>query len=439
MEQLVAQLNDPVRAKRLEALHLIARNGQAAALHGPATVEVNNHVHTIYSFSPYSPAMAALQAARAGLLAVGVMDHDSVSGCEEMLEAGKCLDIATTAGFEIRVNATGTRLEGRKLNNPDSSNILYMAVHGLPAHQFPKARAFLAGISRERNLRNRAQVEQLNRRLAAMGIAPLDFDRDVFGISCAAEGGSITERHILYALSRRIVETVGRGRPLIQFLRDQLALELPANLQALFMDEQNPHFLYDLLGVLKSSFLPEFFIQPTEKECPPVRDVVALAREMGAIPAYAYLGDVTESPTGDKKAEKFEDDFLELLFDEIKLLGFQSVTYMPPRNTIPQLQRLQALCDRHGLMEISGVDINSSRQAFSCPVILRPEFAHLVETTWALIVHEKLATKQPEYGLFHPANPLAAKTLKERLAVYAAIGRKLDNRAPERVLEHATF
>jgi hypothetical protein len=32
-------------------------------------------------------------------------------------------------------------------------------------------------------------------------------------------------------------------------------------------DPDNPHYLYDLLGVLKTGFLPGIFIQPDEKEC----------------------------------------------------------------------------------------------------------------------------------------------------------------------------
>ena len=432
MNTLLTRLNDPLRANRLAALQQIADGGQAKTLHGPTTVEVNNHVHTIYSFSPYAPAMAAQQAAKAGLQAVGIMDHDSVSGCAEMLMAGKCLEIATTCGFEVRVNATGTALEGRKINNPVSMYLLYMAVHGLPATQFERAKAFLADISRERNLRNRAQVERLNVRLIKMGLQALDFEREVAAISCAAEGGSITERHILYALARRISESMGRGQPLIMFLRDQLGLELPANLREFLTDDHNPHFLYDLLGVLKSSFLPTFFIQPNAQECPPVSEVVKLALAMQAIPAYAYLGDVTESPTCDKKAENFGDEYLDLLIGELGRLGFRAVTYMPPRNTLAQLTRVQRLCQQHKLMEISGVDINSSRQAFSCPILLKPEFAHLVEATWALIAHEKLATLKPEHGLFHPHNPLAAQPLPERLRAYARIGRRIDNRAPER-------
>ena len=111
--------------------------------------------------------------------------------------------------------------------------------------------------------------------------------------------------------------------------------------------------------------------------------------------------------------------------------GYQAVTYMPPRNTREQLLRLQRLCGDRGFMEISGVDINSSRQSFNCPEVLLPEFRHLTDTTWALIAHERLSSACHDLGLFSPANPLAAKPLGERLARYAAAGRSLDLWKPD--------
>ena len=47
-------------------------------------------------------------------------------------------------------------------------------------------------------------------------------------------------------------------------------------------------------------------------------EFVKFVSDLGAIPAYAYLGDVGDSVTGDKKAQKFEDDFLPELIKEIK-------------------------------------------------------------------------------------------------------------------------
>jgi hypothetical protein len=82
-------------------------------------------------------------------------------------------------------------------------------------------------------------------------------------------------------------------------------------------------------------------------------------------------------------------------------------------------------------MEISGVDINSSRQSFNCPEVLRDEFRHLLDSTWALIAHERLASLDQRLGLFSPENPLAAENLARRLAAYAAFGRRLDLFHPE--------
>jgi len=216
----------------------------------------------------------------------------------------------------------------------------------------------------------------------------------------------------------------------VRFLEDDLRLAIPGRVRDYLLDAANPHYLYDLLGLLKAFYADEFFIHPTMTECIDVREVIAFAEEIGAISAYAYLGDVTESPTGDKKAEHFEDAFLDELMAWLRRLGFRAVTYMPPRNTRPQLERIARLCEEHGFMQISGVDINSSRQSFNCPEILDPRFANLITATWALIGHEKLSTAQPGTGLFGAQAIAEYPALADRLTHYAAIGRQLDPHNP---------
>jgi hypothetical protein len=93
---------------------------------------------------------------------------------------------------------------------------------------------------------------------------------------------------------------------------------------------------------------------------------------------------------------------------------------------VGQLKRVQKLCAEQGFMEISGVDINSPRQSFTCPELLQSDFSHLLGATWALIAHEKLSDDEARLGLFHPENPLAEVPLSERLARYAHIGLALD-------------
>jgi len=252
----------------------------------------------------------------------------------------------------------------------------------------------------------------------------------VLAISEAACGGSVTERHILYALARKLIAQCGKGEELVRFVEGPLRIPVPGKLKELLLDEANPHYAYDLLGIFKSALVPEFFILSDKEECVNVRTAVEFANAIGAIPAYAYLGDVGESPTGDKKAEKFEDDYLDELIPELKRIGFKAVTYMPPRNTKEQLLRLQKLCQENELMEISGVDINSSRQSFNCPILLEPEFRHLADAAYALIAHEKLAAARPELAFFHPGNPMAGESLETRIERYAEIGKNMDHTKP---------
>lgn len=399
------------------------------------TEEVNNHVHSSYSFSPYSPTMIAVKAAQAGLQTVGIMDHDSVSGCAEFLEACKAVNIASTAGFEMRVNMDHTLVEGRKTNNPDEPNISYIALHGIPATKFQVVRKFLQPVHEARIKRDRLEVDKLNHLLAKRGAPGLDFDTDVLAISEAASSGSVTERHILYALSLKLIDVHGRGQPLIDFVEQRMMIPIAGKLREFLLDVNNPHYAYDLLGAFKSALVSGFFLPSSHDECIPVNEAVHFANEIGAIPAYAYLGDVGESPTGDKKVEKFEDDFLDELVPELTSIGFKAITYMPPRNTRQQLLRLQKLCRENGLMEISGVDINSSRQSFNCPILMEPEFKHLADAAWALIAHEKIAASNPKLAMFSPDNPLASLALEARITAYAEIGKNMDHSRPEEAIK----
>jgi hypothetical protein len=438
-ENQLEKLNSETMDARLKVLKTFTEDPDIMNQLPPETMEVNNHVHTIYSFSPYSPAASVWFARKAGLKAVGSMDHDSIGAARETLAAGKILGTATTVGFELRVNFTGTSVEGRKMNNPDSANIVYMTVHGVPESKIPEVEAFLKPLQDQRNQRNRKQTSKLNDLIIPFGLDPLDFDRDIASLSETKEGGSITERHILYGFSKAIVSKCGKGLPLVEFLEKTMDLSVKGKIRDFLLDQENPHYLYDLLGILKGNFLPRFFIQPDEQECLSVYKVVEFANKIGGIPCYAYLGDVSESPTGDKKAEKFEDDFLDELIPELKNIGFKGISYMPPRNTLEQLKRVQKLCSEYELMEISGVDINSSRQSFNCPEILQSDFSHLIVATWALIAHEKLTALNPSWNLFHPDNPLASLSLNERIQRYGQWGEKVDHHHPENIAALANF
>ena len=380
----IALLNAPTAEERLENLRTLIKNEKNHPAVKPQYA--NNHIHTVYSFSPYSPTAAVYMARAEGLETAGIMDHDSIGGAKEFREAGEIAGIGTTCGMECRVSLKGTAMEGVRLNNPDQSGVAYMAIHSVPRDKFDRLQEVFAPLRERRNARNRKMVDNINSLLSSYGTT-LDFDRDVLPVSSFAEGGSVTERHLLFALSKKIIETVGMEK-CADFVNDTLQIRLSDKQKQQLSDSANPHFVYDLLGVLKGNLVEKIYVPATD-ECLTLGEVVRLADEVGAILCYPYLGDVGESPTGDKKAQKFEDSFLEELFDMLNNEGVKAITYMPARNTPEQIERLQGLCRKYGMTEISGEDVNSSRQSMICPALEKAEFRHLVDMAWSLVKRER--------------------------------------------------
>lgn len=380
--------------------------------------DANNHIHTIYSFSPYSPTMAAYKAYKAGLTSAGIMDHDSLSGALEFHAACKMLGIGATCGVEVR--AKFDRGFGR-INHPDQNDCIYMAAHGIPAQNVEPFNEYLSTFRINRNKRTEKMCRIISDRFSKFGIT-LDFKTEVMPISEAGEGGSITERHLLYALAGKLEKAFGRGERLISFLENDLKLAVSEKIKGYLSDGENENFLYDLLGVLKAD--TAFFYIDADREMPDAEDFIKKAKEFGAIPAYAYLGDVGQSVTGDKKPQKFEDDYLPELINEIKKAGIQAVAYMPTRNKPEQLERLMGYCKQADLFEISGEDINSPRQRFECAALADERYSHLIDSTWALIGHEHISTVSGiEYGMFSEKTVKQYPNLDERIKAFAKIGR----------------
>ena len=410
---------DVTAETRLEALRGLRAKMDAGEIEAPPRgIYVNNHIHTCYSFSPYTPASAVWYAWMAGLQTAGIMDHDSVGGMREFIEAGAIMDMPVTCGFECRVNVDGTPLVGRKINNPDQKSCVYLAMHGIPHTEIDKAESVLKGLRDKRNDRNRKMVANINTLIAPYGMS-LDFDKDVYPLSMAHEGGSVTERHVCFGLTKKITAAYPDRAAACDFIDRLTGAPMNDKTRQKLLDAPDNFYEYDILGVLKGHLVEKFYVDADE-ECMNIREFTALAKKLGAVSAYAYLGDVGESPTGDKKAQKFEDDYLDELFDTLADCGFDAVTYMPSRNTREQLERVMNLCRERGLFQISGEDINSPRQSFICKALA--DYPHLKTATYALIGQELAATENLADAMFSDSVKAKYPDLEERIRVYAARG-----------------
>ncbi|MFV0399308.1 MAG: PHP domain-containing protein [Oscillospiraceae bacterium] len=421
---LEQRLGASIADERLLALRELMALYNGGAFPKPVpTNYVNNHIHTIYSFSPYSPTSAAYTAWKTGLSTAGIMDHDSVAGIKEFLEAGEIIGMAVTGGFEVRCKMDKTPFAGKRINNTDQDSVAYLTCHGIPHQNIDKAQAWLTPYREKRELRNRKMVDNINALIRSGGLE-LDYDEDVRPISRAEEGGSVTERHLLFALSYKITEKYGRGPQVLDFLKSHLHIEVAGKNRDLLQNPDDSMYEYYLLGVLKGHMVEQFYIDATD-ECPDVMEYLRFCEEIGAISAYPYLGDVGDSVTGDKKTQKYEDDYLDELMAWLKKVNFRSITYMPTRNTPEQLARLITLCEEYGFFQISGEDINTPFQSFICAALDKPQFQHLIASTWALIGHELAASRDLSDGMFTEKTVGAMPGLIQRIDYFADYSRSL--------------
>lgn len=377
---ILEKLNVPEREARLENLRAIT---EKAAFPTRDPRYINNHIHTTFSFSPYSPTAAVYAAAAEGLCTAGIVDHDTMAGAREFLEAAKILKMPVTVGMECRVSLAGTPFENRRLNNPDQTGVAYVTIQSVPHGRIEDMTEFFAPYRARREARNRRVLSRLAELLPEY--TP-DYDRDVLPLTMQAAGGTVTERHLLFALARNMTVKLGRGEKIASVIEEN-GVELSEKQREKLHSDSGFFYEYDLLGILKSAFLPRIYLPATD-ECPTLAAVVEKCREVDAFLCYAYLGDIAESVTGDKRAQKFEDDILEELFSFLKKNGVNAVTYMPTRNTETQLRRLRSLCEEYGMFQISGEDINSPSQSFVIRAMEDSQFANLIDATWALIEHE---------------------------------------------------
>ena len=307
----------------------------------------NDHIHTFYSFSEYSPAAAAYFAAGCGFSRIGIADHDSVSGAEEFISAGRILGIGTIIGCECRVKTDLTALSGMRLNSPDQTSLAYVVMHDIPERNIGMVDRYFAPRRKLRLERDEKMCERLSELTRPLGIE-VDFESDVLPLSHSDEGGSVTERHIVLALARKLL-SVAKNDAELGVLLYRLGVKLCRSVIGEADAETR------LLNLLKSDFVESFYI-PAAEECQYVREFIDFCAEVGAVPAYAYLGDVINASGSDKKPQKYEDDELDFIIPELKRLGFGAVTYMPCRNTKAQIKRIKELCESYDLIAVTGCE-----------------------------------------------------------------------------------
>lgn len=422
LEKTVAQLNAWEKKERLQAVKDLKAAVDRGDIPSVKRIgECDNHIHSQFSFSPYSPSMIAWKAYLAGLDTCGLVDHESVAGAGEFQEACRILGIVPTIGFEVRMNWDSTPLKGQKFNNPDQCSVGYFPVHGVPLQSLEKVEAFLAPIRAAREKRNRKMTRKVSEYMSPFGIS-LDFDRDVIPVSRWEQKGTITERHILFATAEKLTEKCGKGQPLLDFMEHKLRLKVPVKARDYLLDTDSDIYMYDLTNVLKGYFSDYMYVDASHEETPDVQTAIPYLNSLGCIVTYTYLGDVRgNSVTGDKKPQKFEDDILDEMFACLSSYGMRGFSYAPTRNSPDQVERVRALCRTYGMLEVCGEDINQPRQPLICQQSSEEDRIFFNDSTWAIIGHEKMTAKDLRCSIISDETAEKYPELKARIRVYKEI------------------
>ena len=421
-DNYISALNSKTKEERLCALREIKKlidSGEITHLRCEGIA--NNHIHTTYSFSPYSPTAAVFKAWCEGLETCGIIDHDGIGGCREFIEASEIIGIPATCGIECRVRTDGTKLYGRMINNAEQKSIAYVVMHAIPLDALDEIDEIFKPLRKKRNERNINMCSRLNDFLDAFDIF-IDYDIDVLPLSKLDEGGVVTERHICMALVNKLKEKLVQSKKIIAFLVDKLNVPISKTEEKRILEENPVYYDYDILSVIKKNLVEKFYIDAYE-ECLHIKDFVSITKKYGCISAYAYLGDVIDTSEGDKKTQRYEDSYLETLMKELKRLDFDAITYMPSRNTRYQLTKVMELCKEYEFFEINGEDINSPRQRFSS-VFDDEMFDHLKDMTCALIGHEIAVTQSIENSMFSESIKSKFPKIADRINYYKRVARE---------------
>ncbi len=145
---------------------------------------IDLHIHTNFSDGLLTPTQVVTKAKELGLKAVGIVDHDTIDGIPEAVEAGNCLGVEVVPGVEL-----SSQYEGRD-------------VHLIAFYFDPENPRFMDYLERFREGRYRRAAKMI-RNLKEMGIR-LTMDE----VAEKARGKSIGRPHLAEILMEKgYVET----------------------------------------------------------------------------------------------------------------------------------------------------------------------------------------------------------------------------------------
>ena len=404
-ERLIEKLNNKLTFVRKASLKELKKRERAdhSLVPNQNLHEVNMNIHTNYSFSPYSPTMAGYMAYKSGIKIACACDYGTLSGNEEFEYACKYLNINTVNGFEVTlVNGKGE----------EGIYSFYGINKDSEAHFLPMLEQFRnVCFKRASNV-----CEKINKKLTKFDIL-VDFEKDVCKIANTKKGATLTLKHLYKATSEKLIEKFNKGRALADFLRNTLCLDIEEGAYNLLCDSNNPFYVYDLMSALRSNFSAvESGLTP-----PSLRDYISVASKNSVIVSYEYhapnnwLKNQTES-------QQTIADF-ENLIKELKREGINALSISANNLSEKLLEEFVSLAENNEMLIIFNERVEYPRDHFEslAPKTIKP---YLEKCAYALLGNYVSALNNLEDGLYTQKTISKVADFKQRLLIYAQIGKK---------------
>jgi hypothetical protein len=355
-EKIVSVLNGHTRYKRARLLKKLRKEVSEIV----PTKMVNPFVRSIYSFSNHSPSMMAYLAYKSNLGLIGIFDMESLEGYKEFEKGCKLFEIHSVLGTDVQVQA--------HIADSKGSNCGFM---GIADKYVKNVGKFLKPYREAHHARVSEMVDRINKKLKVLG-TKLSFIKDVYVLSKYIRGGTITEKHVWLALSKKLISVYGKGEKLVDKLKG-IVEEISLKDNELLLDLTNPFYEYDLAKFLKTNFAIEQKFSGSHK------DVIEFANSIEALSLYE-LRFKTTMPITEKVAL-------------VKQEGYDIFAFDPRIMDEENIAKTVELCEEQEIIALPLEIIDFPRKKFDSCIKNAEILAKLEKNAWAIAGHELLVDR----------------------------------------------
>lgn len=380
-EKIVSVLNGHTRYKRAKLLKKLRKEVSEIT----PTKMVNPFVRSIYSFSNHSPSMMAYLAYKSNLGLIGIFDMESLEGYKEFEKGCKLFEIHSVLGTDVQVQA--------HIADSKGSNCGFM---GIADKYVKNVGKFLKPYREAHHARVSEMVDRINKKLKALG-TKLSFVKDVYVLSKYIRGGTITEKHVWLALSKKLISVYGKGEKLVDKLKG-IVEEISVEDNALLLDLTNPFYEYDLAKFLKLNFAIEQKFSGNHK------DVIEFANSIEALSLYE-LRFKTTMP-------------IDKVVSLVKQEGYDIFAFDPRIMDEENIAKTVELCEEQEIIALPLEIIDFPRKKFDSCITNKEILAKLEKNAWAVAGHELLVDRGE--GGYKTLNDIE---FKKRIEILAGVIR----------------